>query len=82
EDEGVFTCGCAGGCEVKLRIPTEYQESKMPAFRISVKGLSGGHSGTDIDKEKGNANKILGRILNDIFDYSELMSINGGSKGN
>ncbi len=82
EDEGVFTCGCAGGCEVKLRIPTEYQESKMPAFRISVKGLSGGHSGTDIDKEKGNANKILGRILNDIFNYSELISINGGSKGN
>ncbi len=82
EDEGVFTCGCAGGCEVKLRIPTEYQELKMPAFRISVKGLSGGHSGTDIDKEKGNANKILGRILNDIFDYSELISINGGSKGN
>ncbi len=82
EDEGVFTCGCAGGCEVKLRIPTEYQESKMPAFRISVKGLTGGHSGTDIDKEKGNANKILGRILNDIFDISELISINGGSKGN
>ncbi len=82
EDEGVFTCGCAGGCEVKLRIPTEYQKSKMPAFRISVKGLSGGHSGTDIDKEKGNANKILGRILNDIFDISELISISGGSKGN
>jgi len=82
EDEGVFTCGCAGGCEVKLRIPTEYQGSKMPAFRISVKGLTGGHSGTDIDKEKGNANKILGRILNDIFDISELISINGGSKGN
>ncbi len=82
EDEGVFTCGCAGGCEVKLRIPTEYQESKMLAFRISVKGLSGGHSGTDIDKEKGNANKILGRILNDIFDITELISISGGSKGN
>lgn len=82
EEEGVFTCGCAGGCEIKFRIPVEYQNTKKHAFKLTVKGLTGGHSGTDIHKEKGNANKILGRILYDMYDIIDLVNINGGSKGN
>lgn len=82
EEEGTFTCGCAGGCEVKFRIPVKYQEIKRHAYKIIVKGLFGGHSGTDIEKERGNANKILGRILYDLYDGIDLISINGGSKGN
>lgn len=82
EEEGVFTCGCAGGCEVKFKIPVKYQDIKKHSYKLGVKGLSGGHSGTDISKEKGNANKILGRILFDLYNDIDLVSISGGSKGN
>jgi dipeptidase D len=82
EEEGVFTVGCAGGSEIDFKIPVKYQNTKGRAYKISVKGLSGGHSGVDIHKEKGNANKILGRILYDLIDDVELASIEGGSKTN
>ncbi|NYB75717.1 aminoacyl-histidine dipeptidase [Sedimentibacter hydroxybenzoicus DSM 7310] len=82
EEEGVFTCGCAGGCGIEFKIPVKYQEVRKNCCKLSVKGLSGGHSGTDIHKEKGNANKILGRILYDLYDYIDLINITGGSKGN
>ena len=82
EEEGVFTSGCAGGSEVDFKIPVKLQSSKEKAFKLSVKGLSGGHSGVDIHKEKGNANKILGRILYDLMDVVDLARIDGGSKTN
>jgi dipeptidase D len=82
EEEGVFTCGCAGGGGINFRIPVKYQDIKKVAYKVSIKGLQGGHSGSDIDKERGNANKILGRILYDLYDDIELISIKGGSKGN
>lgn len=83
EEEGIFTCGCAGGCEAILEIPIKLQNIKEKnTYKLMIKGLSGGHSGTDIDKEKGNANKILARILYDLKDEIDLVSINGGSKTN
>lgn len=82
EEEGVFTCGCAGGGGINFRIPVKYQETIKATYKISIKGLQGGHSGSDIDKERGNANKILGRILYDLYDGIDLISIKGGSKGN
>lgn len=82
EEEGVFTSGCAGGSEIYFKIPVEFQKSKGQAYRLSVKGLSGGHSGVDIGKEKGNANKIIGRVLYDLMDDVDLVSIDGGSKTN
>lgn len=82
EEEGVFTAGCAGGCNATLRVPLEYQDVKLPTWELTVKGLKGGHSGMDINKEKGNANKILGRILYDMVNLTELVSIDGGSKTN
>ncbi len=82
EEEGVFTAGCAGGSEIDFKIPLKIQDTKKSAYKICVKGLSGGHSGSDIHKEKGNANKILGRILYDLIDDADLFSIEGGSKTN
>lgn len=82
EEEGVFTSGCAGGGNVTFKIPLKFQKSSKAAYKLCVKGLQGGHSGTDADKERGNANKILGRILYDLFDDVDLVSINGGSKTN
>ena len=65
EDEGQFFIGCAGGKDTIVRI--DYEKQPVPAntkaFAISVKGLKGGHSGDDINKGLGNANKILNRIL-------------------
>ncbi|MCD6355117.1 MAG: aminoacyl-histidine dipeptidase [Prolixibacteraceae bacterium] len=65
EDEGEIFIGCAGGVDTiatfnfeKEKIP----ENTMP-LKISISGLKGGHSGDDIDKNRGNANKILTRFL-------------------
>lgn len=83
EEEGVFTTGCAGGCDILFKIPIKYQNvEKALAYKVTVKGLLGGHSGAEINKERGNANKILGRVLYDILDDTDLVSINGGSKTN
>lgn len=80
--EGVFISGCAGGCDVTVKIPAEYEATELPCYKISVKGLLGGHSGIDIHKERGNANKILGRVLYDIIEDVDLINIYGGSKIN
>ncbi len=83
EEEGIFTTGCAGGCDITFNIPiTEQDSSKKDAYKVVVKGLLGGHSGAEIHKERGNANKILGRILYDMLDNVDLVRINGGSKIN
>lgn len=83
EYEGKFTASCAGGGTVKLFIPVE---RKTPAYgrfwRLTVKGLKGGHSGEDIDKERGNAIKLLGRMLYDLKGHVEIASVSGGAKSN
>lgn len=65
EDDGELFIGCAGGKDTVAEL--EYQTETTPAghtaFRISVSGLLGGHSGDDISKGRGNAVKILNRIL-------------------
>jgi dipeptidase D len=65
EDEGQLFIGCAGGKDTVITfkfVKQEVEEGFLP-FRITVKGLKGGHSGDDINKGLGNANKILNRIL-------------------
>lgn len=65
EDEGEFCIGCAGGIDTTVAI--DYTTRPVPAgesaFRIKVSGLQGGHSGDDINKGRGNANKLLTRLL-------------------
>ncbi len=65
EDDNEITIGCAGGVDVTAGGAYE-QEVPGPqdaAFRLSVKGLSGGHSGMDIHLGRGNANKLINRLL-------------------
>lgn len=66
EDEGEFFIGCAGGKDTVATLECEY-EDQIPegsvAYKIYVKGLQGGHSGDDINKGRGNAVKLLNRIL-------------------
>ncbi|MCR5108051.1 MAG: aminoacyl-histidine dipeptidase [Lachnospiraceae bacterium] len=82
EDEGIFIIGCAGGRSVKCHIPVSFKESLGTLIRLSVKGLKGGHSGEDINRGRGNANKLMGRLLYHIRDRIGLISIDGGSKDN
>jgi len=65
EDEGEVFIGCAGGRDtvIELNYSTESPKSNYIAYRIDVAGLNGGHSGDDIQKGYGNANKLLNRIL-------------------
>lgn len=66
EDEGEFFIGCAGGKDTVAVLDCEY-EDKVPAnitsYMLKIKGLLGGHSGDDINKGRGNAVKLLTRIL-------------------
>ena len=63
EDEGIFLTSCAGGARVKCRQPLEVEQGGGAAFRVTVGGLLGGHSGGEIHKERGNSNCLFGRLL-------------------
>jgi dipeptidase D len=86
EEDNELTIGCAGGIDVTA-IGT-YQENAPTAnsfaCQITLKGLTGGHSGMDIHKGRGNANKLMNRILLYIFEEIplEISSIDGGSLRN
>lgn len=86
EDEGELFIGCAGGAKTTATYPVSYTEAPQNYFffSLSVKGLTGGHSGDDINKGRANANKLLVRILNKInTDYDlYLCKINGGNLHN
>lgn len=85
EDEGEIFIGCAGGKDTLGRLPFEYEDAPEGiAFKLIIRGLKGGHSGDDINKGLGNANKILVRllwILNEELDM-RLANIDGGNLRN
>ncbi|MEY4037719.1 MAG: hypothetical protein RIR67_29 [Bacteroidota bacterium] len=86
EEDDEIDIGCAGGIDVTAT--AEYDEEATPegsvGYTITVKGLNGGHSGMDIHKGLGNANKIMNRLLFDGFDNFglQIVSIQGGSLRN
>ncbi|MDM5154972.1 aminoacyl-histidine dipeptidase [Bacillus sp. DX1.1] len=86
EEDHKLLVSSAGGAKAVETIPVVWEEvpADTAAYRLYVGGLKGGHSGMEIDKERGNANKVLGRVLHDLsneisFDISE---IHGGLKTN
>lgn len=86
EEDDEIDIGCAGGVDVTA--VRGYSEEDVPedsvGYTITVKGLNGGHSGMDIDKGLGNANKIMNRLLFDGFENFglQIAEINGGSLRN
>lgn len=86
EDEGEIFIGCAGGIDTLADFT--YEKNAVPtgstALKISVSGLLGGHSGDDIHKNRGNANKILNRILIELSKEIplRLAEFNGGNLRN
>ncbi len=86
EDEGQLFIGCCGGLDTTAFFDYTPSNPKSDYFpvKISVKGLKGGHSGDDINKGRGNANKVLARFLWDAskkYDL-QLASFDGGNLSN
>lgn len=85
EEDTELTIGCAGGVDITATANyTASTPKNNLALRISISGLTGGHSGMDIHKGRGNANKLLNRALYAIAKHSplELASFEGGSLRN
>ena len=86
EDFGVITVGCAGGGDSIIELPVKMQPGNGGQENIVVKvsGLRGGHSGVDIHEQRGNAIKILARLLwkASLKHEFSLFEIKGGDKHN
>lgn len=85
EEEGVFLTSCAGGVSVHSKIPaSRSMTQELNWYELTVSGLLGGHSGCEIDKERANANHVIGRVLYAINQRCELslFSLEGGLKDN
>ncbi len=83
EEEGKLLVSCAGGKRFSIEFPLSYKDSEKPSYILKVSGLKGGHSGMEIDKGRGNSNRLLARALDGLreIDY-DLCHIEGGSKSN
>ena len=86
EDDEELTIGCAGGIDVTAggKYKTENAAPGLSGFRINIKGLTGGHSGMDIHKGRGNANKMVNRVLLNAKEKFDLRigTIDGGGLRN
>lgn len=86
EDDNELTIGCAGGIDLtasgmcrEISVPTDHK-----TFKIMIKGLTGGHSGMDIHKGRGNANKLMNRFLLELSTAVKplVTTIDGGGLRN
>jgi dipeptidase D len=83
EDEGELYVGCAGGLDATFKFKyTEQQVPEGETYKISVTGMKGGHSGIDIHLGRGNANKVLFRVLKSIGNNVYLSHVEGGDARN
>ena len=87
-EEGIFLTSCAGGLKQDIGLPIAEKSapaaSENTAVALRVTGLMGGHSGIDIDKNRGNSIRILTQLLQTAVDQygAQLASLTGGSKDN
>ena len=84
EAEGELLVSCAGGMRVNCHLPIKKENKTGLRYRLTIDGLQGGHSGVEIHKERGNANCILGRILYELENVTDIqvISANGGLADN
>ena len=85
EEEGILTVGSAGGEGVEITLPIEKINIRHPfAYRIKIQNFLGGHSGAEIHKQRGNANKAMVEVLDLLKEKVDflLVSVKGGSKDN
>jgi dipeptidase D len=86
EEDGALYVGCAGGKDTEIKLSIGWIETPANYIPLTIKltGLKGGHSGLDIPLGRGNANKLLNRLLwnaNAKYDFY-IASFSGGSKHN
>lgn len=86
EDDDELTIGCAGGIDVSAngKYKTENVSVDFVCFKLTIKGLTGGHSGMDIYKGRANANKLVNRVLLNAADTFniQISVIDGGGLRN
>ncbi|SNQ41888.1 MULTISPECIES: aminoacyl-histidine dipeptidase [Cellulophaga] len=86
EEDDEIDIGCAGGIDITARRIYELEpvQANFTGYKVTVKGLNGGHSGMDIHRGLGNANKIMNRLLYNISLHTDLAisEIDGGSLRN
>lgn len=84
EEEGILWAGCAGGVSVQVRIPVGYVHAQGTQVTLTIGGLKGGHSGSDIHKKRANAHILMGRFLYDLDRTVEygIARLSGGDKDN
>jgi dipeptidase D len=85
EDEGTFTIGCSGGGDSEITLPLARKNRRFKGtYKLRLYGLRGGHSGLDINQGRGNAIRLLVRLLYQAcekFNF-DLMRLEGGNKRN
>lgn len=84
DEEGIFLTSCAGGLTAECELPITRKSAEGIGYELKITGLAGGHSGSEIHKEHGNAIMLMGRLLKslaDRLDYS-IVSLEGGLKDN
>ncbi|QEK11870.1 aminoacyl-histidine dipeptidase [Crassaminicella thermophila] len=86
EEEGTALSSCAGGVNNLVHLPIKWQDTdkSKSAYKVSIKGLLGGHSGMEINKNRGNAIKLLGRVLDAVNRNInvDIAYVSGGEKMN
>lgn len=84
EEEGILTVSCAGGATAQILLPVKSGPAEGTRWRLEVSGLEGGHSGSEIHKGGGNANKLLAEALAvlDCASPLRLAGLAGGTKDN
>ena len=81
DDEGVFTVSCAGGLRANVTLDIEREAFDAPKYILSVSGLTGGHSGVEIDKNRKNAIKAAAELASELGDI-RIVSLCGGNADN
>lgn len=84
ESEGLFVAGCAGGVRATIVLPARRDHVTAAPVTLTLGGLQGGHSGQEIDKCRGNANVLLGRVLLSLSEAIplRLAALTGGAADN
>ena len=84
EAEGSLWISCAGGLSAISRIPVQRVQAEGEKIQVKICGLMGGHSGSEIDKKRANANVLMGRFLYGLQREAEyeIISMEGGQKDN
>ena len=84
EEEKMFIVGCAGGARIDIRKKTETEQVQGLLCKLKISGLQGGHSGQEINKERGNAICLMGRLLAALQEKTPvyLKEVNGGTADN